>query len=210
VQGKVGFNSYAANQVLTAANHNATIVQMTEAATVTLWDCTSSTIGDYVSLWGRNAEAMTLVPAAGDQFVKSDGTANGTGTNLALPATAGLKVTMVCSSENNWTAYTDYEKEASTLAVIASGATAMSGTAISANTCSSAVAVSATGVATTDTIIATPNAILSTVAGYGVTSAGALRIDVYPTANNVNFQLCNPTGASIDPDAITINWKVIR
>lgn len=96
------------------------------------------------------------------------------------------------------------------VAIVASGATAMSGNSVAANTCSTAVAVSAAGVATTDTIIATPDAILSTVAGYGVTSAGALRIDVYPTANNVNFQLCNPTDTAIDPDAITINWKVIR
>ena len=86
----------------------------------------------------------------------------------------------------------------------------MSGDSVPANTCATAVAVTATGVATTDVVVATPNAILSTVAGYGVTSAGALRIDVYPTSGNVNFQICNPTGTAIDPDAITINWKVIR
>lgn len=94
--------------------------------------------------------------------------------------------------------------------IIASGAYTVDTASISANTCASAVAVTASGVATTDVIIATPNAILSSVTGFGVTTAGAVRVDVYPTSGNVNFQLCNPTGAAIDPGSVTFNWKVIR
>ena len=94
--------------------------------------------------------------------------------------------------------------------IIAKGAYTVDTAKIAANTCSSAVAVTATGVATTDTIIATPNAILSTVAGFGVTATGAVRVDVYPTSGNVNFQFCNPTGTAIDPGSVTFNWKVLR
>lgn len=97
--------------------------------------------------------------------------------------------------------------------VIASGAYTVDTASINANTCASAVAVPASGVITTDTIIATPNAILSSVTGFGVTTAGAVRVDVYPTdtdGGKVNFQFCNPTGATIDPGSVTFNWKVIR
>jgi hypothetical protein len=36
------------------------------------------------------------------------------------------------------------------------------------------------------------------------------RPEYWPTANNVNFQYCNRTNASITPDAATLNWQVIR
>lgn len=94
--------------------------------------------------------------------------------------------------------------------IIASGAYTVDTASINANTCASAVAVTASGVVTTDVIIATPNTILSSVTGFGVTTAGSVRVDVYPTSGNVNFQFCNPTGAAIDPGSVTFNWKVIR
>jgi len=94
--------------------------------------------------------------------------------------------------------------------IIASGAEALSDTTVAANTCNAAEEATATGVVGTDIIIANPNAQLNTIDGYGVTSAGALRVDVYPTADKVNFVLCNPTGTEINQGALTINWKVIR
>ena len=93
---------------------------------------------------------------------------------------------------------------------IANGAYTVDTASIPANTCATAVAVTATNTATTDTIVANSNATLSSIAGFGVTSAGAVRVDIYPTANNVNFQFCNPTGAAIDPGSVTFNWKVLR
>ena len=50
--------------------------------------------------------------------------------------------------------------------IIASGTYTVDTAEIAANTCASAVAVTASGVATTDVIIASPNAILSTVSGF--------------------------------------------
>jgi hypothetical protein len=37
-----------------------------------------------------------------------------------------------------------------------------------------------------------------------------LTIFAYPTANNVNFKVCNNTAGSITPGAITLNWRVVR
>lgn len=39
---------------------------------------------------------------------------------------------------------------------------------------------------------------------------GGLTIFVYPTANAVNFKVCNSTSASITPGAVTLNWRVVR
>lgn len=94
--------------------------------------------------------------------------------------------------------------------IVASGTYTVDTASISANTCASAVAVTASGVTTTDTVIATPNAVISSITGFGVTTAGAVRVDIYPTSGNVNFQFCNPTGAAIDPGSVAFNWKVIR
>jgi hypothetical protein len=40
--------------------------------------------------------------------------------------------------------------------------------------------------------------------------SGMLAIIKYPTANNVNFKVCNNTSASITPGAVTLNWRVSR
>jgi len=93
---------------------------------------------------------------------------------------------------------------------VASGTAAMGTSAISSGTCSSVVSVSATGVATTDSIIATPNTDPTTVTGYGPSASGSLFIVAYPTANYVNFKVCNNTANSITPGALTLNWRVTR
>lgn len=93
---------------------------------------------------------------------------------------------------------------------IASGASAMGTSSINANTCASTVTVSATGVLTTDAITWAANANLSGVTGYGKASTDGLIVYVYPTADNVNFAVCNGTGSSITPGAATINWRVVR
>lgn len=93
--------------------------------------------------------------------------------------------------------------------VIANGATAMGTTAVGSGACASLVTAAATGVATTDVIILTPNADIHAVTGWGATT-GTLTVYPYPTANNVNFLVCNFTSASITPGAVTLNWAVMR
>jgi len=93
---------------------------------------------------------------------------------------------------------------------VASGTSTMGTSLIASGACASTVTTSAPGVATTDVIIATANVNPQTLTGYAVSATGSLYINAYPTANNVNFQVCNNTGSSITPQALTLNWKVPR
>lgn len=93
---------------------------------------------------------------------------------------------------------------------VASGTSAMGTSAISSGACASVVTTTATGTASTDAIAWTPNADISAVTGYAVSTSGGLNIYAYPTTNNVNFKVCNPTGSSITPSAMTVNWRVTR
>lgn len=93
---------------------------------------------------------------------------------------------------------------------IASGTAAMGTAAIASGTCATAVTASASGVATTDAIQYTPNTDPTAVTGYGPSATGSLYIWTYPTANNVNFKVCNNTSGSITPGALTLNWRVVR
>jgi hypothetical protein len=93
---------------------------------------------------------------------------------------------------------------------IASGTATLGTSAISSAACATAVTVSATGVATTDTLTTGFNGDPTAVTGYIPSTSGMLSIIAYPTANNVNFKVCNNTASSITPGAITLNWRVVR
>lgn len=93
---------------------------------------------------------------------------------------------------------------------IASGTAVMLTSAISANSCATVVTVSTTGVATTDVVVFGFNADPTSVTGYGPGASDGLAIYGYPTANNVNFKVCNVTASSITPGALTLNWRVDR
>jgi hypothetical protein len=82
--------------------------------------------------------------------------------------------------------------------------------AISSATCATVVTTTATNTATTDVVTASFNGDPTAVTGYVPLTTGMLTIIVYPTANNVNFKVCNNTNASITPGAITLNWRVVR
>jgi len=94
--------------------------------------------------------------------------------------------------------------------IIASGSTAMGTSSIASGNCATVVTVSATGVLTSDTITYTPAADPTGVTGYAVSATGSLYIWAYPTANNVNFKVCNNTSGALVPSALTINWQVRR
>jgi len=93
---------------------------------------------------------------------------------------------------------------------VASGAKALATGAISSTTCTSAQTDTATGVASTDTIQVTFNADPTSTTGYIPLVTGMLSIFPYPTTDTVNFKVCNNTGSSITPGAITLNWRVVR
>lgn len=93
---------------------------------------------------------------------------------------------------------------------IASGTSALGTSAIGSAACATAVTTSAAGVVTTDVVLASFNGDPTAVTGYVPLTAGMLTIVGYPTANNVNFKVCNNTSSSITPGAITLNWRVER
>jgi hypothetical protein len=93
---------------------------------------------------------------------------------------------------------------------IASGTAALGTSSIASGTCASTVTVTATGVATTDNIMADFNASPLSTVGYSPSASGMLTIIKWPTAGNVNFAVCNNTGAAIVPGAVTLNWRVVR
>jgi hypothetical protein len=95
-------------------------------------------------------------------------------------------------------------------ATLVNGTAALGVSAIASGACAAVVTVSATGVATTDDILADFNADPTSTTGYSPSANGMLTIIKYPAANNVNFKVCNNTGASITPGAITLNWRVMR
>ena len=107
VQGKMLINSYTAAQTLTFADHNASIVQMTTADEVTMWDCETAGVGAFVMLWARDAEKIEVVPASGDHFNLFAGTALTANNKLDMAATAGTKVTLMCTADDTWSVYSE-------------------------------------------------------------------------------------------------------
>lgn len=101
--------------------------------------------------------------------------------------------------------------------VVASGSKSLtSGSAIASGTCTGDASqpaldtASAPGTLTTDLVLASFNANVTSVTGYTAATTGTLRVDVYPTTDTINFKICNATSSSITPGAITLNWRVLR
>jgi len=86
---------------------------------------------------------------------------------------------------------------------VASGTATMTTALIGTLACGTTVTVAATGVATTDSISWSFNAAPAA-------NPAELPVSSWPTANNVNFQYCNPTAAGVTPNAATLNWRVVR
>jgi hypothetical protein len=94
---------------------------------------------------------------------------------------------------------------------IASGTTAMPTGALAGNTCSaSATTATATGAAATDTAELAYASDPTGVTGYGGGTGGGITIRAWFTANQINFKLCNETGSSVTPGALSINWRIAR
>jgi hypothetical protein len=132
----------------------------------------------------------------------------GTGTAPARPA--GGSVACYLDSTANTQVCLDSNGNATTMVHEWSGTAVLGTSAISSAACATAVTVAATGVATTDVVLAGFNGDPTAVTGYIPTTAGLLTIIPYPTPGNVNFKVCNNTGSSIAPGAITLNWRVVR
>lgn len=135
---------------------------------------------------GATLDCFQTVSAVAISQVTGLGTGVGTAATANLSAAGGLSST------------------------IASGTSALGTGAISSATCATVVTTTATNIVTTDVIWWGFNGDPTGVTGYIPATAGMLTIIAYPSANNVNFKVCNNTASSITPGAITLNWRVVR
>lgn len=169
--------------------------------------------------------AITPASVAASGAVSGTTLSAGSG-SAACGAATGCSASVEGSTAGTPTAANDYIRADSTLhtfvssvnggsefrvpQVIASGTSALGTSAISSGACATVVTTSATGVASTDAISWNPNASIKAVTGYTPATTGGLSITGYPTANNVNWDVCNWSNASITPGAVTLNWRVAR
>jgi hypothetical protein len=87
---------------------------------------------------------------------------------------------------------------------IANTTTTVGITTLAANTCSaSATTVTMTGLTTASTFAFTPTTDASGITGWGANAGFA--IDAWPTANTMNYKVCNQTAGSITSASITFN-----
>ena len=176
-----------------------------------------ATLSNYSTISALTGYPSTFPPVVGTGATDAAaGNHNHTGVyqplDAGLTALAGGSDFVAFSGPSTSTKMFTLPDASATLSYTVASGTATLGTgAIAANTCAAAVTVSATGVLTTDVISWTPNADISGVTGFAVASTDGLIIYPYPTANNVNFKVCNGTGSSITPgSAVTLNWAVRR
>lgn len=145
----------------------------------------------------------SITPGTGGLLASTEGTAPSVG----FPATTvdgcyadstahGLK----CSFNNDTSILMARNVAAGTLALLTG--------AITSGACTAAQTATATGAATSDIAKYSFSGDPTGVTGY--TSTGDLRIYPYVTADTFNVKVCNKSGGSITPGALTLNWAVER
>jgi hypothetical protein len=131
-------------------------------------------------------------------------------TRSALPPPPAANVGCWLDSAANTQECIDPSGNTTRMVRVWSGTAALGTGAIASGACATDVTVSATGVLTSDVVTAGFNGKPTAVNGYLPATAGMLTIISWPSANNVNFTVCNDTASSITPGAITLNWRVVR
>lgn len=91
------------------------------------------------------------------------------------------------------------------ISIIANGLASMTTAAIGAGACGTTVTVTATGV-----LASPPDTINYSYSAAVGANPGVLKVNAWPTLNNVNFNYCNPTAGSITPTAANIIFSVTR
>jgi hypothetical protein len=88
--------------------------------------------------------------------------------------------------------------------VIASGRSIFTTTPVRAGACETTITMAAGAAAVTDSIET------AYASAPGAATDSLLILNKWVTSGNVNFSRCNPTGSSITPTALVLNWRVIR
>jgi hypothetical protein len=195
----------AANAYTVAITDNETIIDHDAAGsasvTVTLPTADTLTIPAFgFKYTNHSTHADTITPTTW--------TINGAA-SLPVPANAFCLTWVDPNSTTNWLADCTAPVPATVVQTIASGTVALGTSAIASGTCATVVGAAATGTLTTDNILADFNADPTSTTGYNP-ATGMLTIVKYPSSGNVNFKVCNVSGLSITPGAVTLNWRVFR
>ena len=152
------------------------------------------------------SNAVVPVSRPANQFLTSLSSAGVLGTNGIVAADVPAALSSTTSVNGS-----AIPASATIPQTVAAGQTAMPTAAVSANSCSaSATTAAATNTLTTDAVEVTYNTDPTGITGYGGGTSGGITVRAYPTANTMNFKLCNETGGSITPGALTLNWRVVR
>lgn len=143
-----------------------------------------------------------------------DGSGHGGGwggtEGTAPPCSAGKDSIWADATNHAFTACNNGGSAFVVTGTIASGTSALRTSSIASGACATVVTTTATGVVSTDAISWNPNGSITAVTGYTPSISGGLTIAGYPTADAVNWDVCNWTGGSITPGAVTLNWRVVR
>lgn len=144
------------------------------------------------------------------QFYSNGNALGGALAYLVQPAAAAINPSWTSAGSASVTVAAFKAAPSLGVQLISSGTAAMGTAAVSSGACAPPVTASAFGVAISDAIIYNTNTNPTTVTGYAPSSSGSLYIWAFPSANNVNFVVCNPSSSSITPGALSLNWQVIR
>lgn len=190
------------------------IVDTDGDATARSFNVTPTTSGPQFSLWYEDSDNGSDYVGIGSPAT------NGNPLILLLPTTdptSGQVLTFAAptpvtfsdgvardAAQGSWSS-----AGSGTTVEVAAGTSTLGTSEIADGACATVVTTAASGVTTADVISWGFNGDPTSTTGYNP-ATGVLTIFAYPSANNVNFKVCNISGAAITPGAITLNWRVDR
>lgn len=161
--------------------------------------------------------AYEVLPVAGG----GTGSTSASAARTALGVAIGTDVQAFDADLSTWAGVTPHANSQTALPIATGSAGAfgvvfargngqsLDSASLNTETCSN-VDVSVTGAASTDVVLWNPDGPIDGVTGFGADDTGAVSIQAYAITNNVRFRFCNPTTGTINPGAITVNWRIIR
>ena len=191
---------FSAQSPITAVGYNAGVFSTGDANTF---------VGTRAAQSVRTGVSNTIVgdfSGASMTGAESNDTAIGAGADIATGISGAAEIGPGQCATSNTLCF----KGTPVVLAIASGTATLGTSAIASGGCATVVTVAGTGILVSDSISWNPNASIKAVTGYIPSTSGGLTITPYPTVNNVNFDVCNWSSASITPGAVTLNWKVTR